>query len=237
MHLYNRTDVAGVTWTLRFETESNLDWGAVFLGKLEGMSMLPKWTLHATLPGQEPRYSSFHFYSVAERHDSQKIAAGIWHPRSASGTDLDCATMGMFIDDNEYGFFSSGSGLCLEDNLNAVPCTGEPSQFFYFENKTIKHAASAGNCLSIKWGWGDWWLGWNACHGQSNQSEYLSGTQSWYLSGTELKMAHPKFGDRCVEEWFHPDHGTSYTLLSPCQRNVDRFQWFFGYPLPRHLQP
>merc|ERR1712079_592702 len=121
-----------------------------------------------------------------------------------------------FIDDNEYGYFLAGSGLCLMDYLYAVSCTGEPNQLFYFQNKTIRHASRPGKCLSIMEHWRI--LIWNACHGQLDQS--------WYLSGTELKVAHPRYSDLCVEveQWTHEGSRGNLAVLNPCQ-SMPSLQW------------
>jgi len=225
-HLYSRTDAAGVNWTIRFETEANLDWGASFLGKLEGMGGLPKWTLQSTLPGTQLRHSTFHSYlvdSTAIRTDSQKISKkAAWRPRSVVNTNLDCAAPGMFIG-REFGQLSTGTGLCLMEELSLDPCNNQTRLFFYFDNKTIKHDARPGKCLTVDIE--KWFAEWQNCNGKP--------IQSWYFSGTSLQTEDPRTTNLCAEEVWDAKHYAHYIKMTECRPGLKVFQWFFGWSADR----
>jgi len=127
-HLYKRTDDAGVIWEIKWETESNLDWGAFFLGQHIGLSGKPKWTLttHAELPSENERnqHRKYHkssaryfLYTIDESNESAVIPPQEreWIPRNAYNTDFDCAAVGMNI---------SGAGHFIADAYGTSCPTG-----------------------------------------------------------------------------------------------------------------
>jgi len=190
------------------------------------MTGLLKWTLQSTLPRTQLRHSTFHSYlvdSTAIRTDSQKISKkAAWRPRSVVNTNLDCAAPGMFIG-REFGQLSTGTGLCLMEELSLDPCNNQTRLFFYFDNKTIKHDARPGKCLTVEIG--GWWTEWQNCNGEP--------TQSWYFSGTSLKTEDPRTTNLCAEEFFDQRGQARYIKMTECRPGLKVFQWFFGWSADR----